>query len=556
VGTTALLTRSYGMDLDAMEAEPAAVSVGGVPLTTTLPTILCCTCGSAIAAAERNPSNMCLACLRGRIDITESVPKQASIYYCKGCARYLSAARQWVACELESKELLSLCIKRLKGLSKVKLIDAGFRWTEPHSRRIHVRLLVQKEVFNGTILQQEFIVEFVVEYQQCDMCRRDAADMDQWTAVVQARQKVPHKRTFLYLEQLILKHNAHEDALGIKMHPDGLDFYFFSKSQALKFVSFLHHVVPMRHKTSDHLVSHDANSNEYRYNYTFSSEIVPICKDDVVCLPAKLATQLGGVGPLVLVTRISQAFSVLDPSTLRTVDVAASTYWKMPFAPLMTSRQLVEFVVLDIDLTGEEAGRYAMADATVARVSDYGQNDITYLIRTHLGRFLHPGDLALGYDLQNAVYNDALVAGHKKALEFPDIVLTKKTYSKRDRAKKRAWRLARLNMEMDDGASAAGGAPGRGGRVLDPAAREAAEREEFLQELEQDQDLRAAINLYKAPARMAAVSATGDASGAVAGGEAEDEADDEEYPEVPIEELLEGLDLGGDGEATAPPPVE
>lgn len=442
-----------------------------------------------------------------------------------------------MACELESKELLALCIKRLKGLSKVKLIDAGFRWTEPHSRRIHVRLLVQKEVFNNTILQQEFIVEFVVEYQQCDMCRRDAADMDQWQAVVQARQKVAHKRTFLYLEQLILKHNAHEDALGIKVHPDGLDFYFFSKSQALKFVSFLHHVVPMKHKTSDHLVSHDANSNEYRYNYTFSVEIVPICKDDLVCLPPKLCNALGGIGPLVLVTRVSQSLTLLDPETLRTAELSAANYWKYPFSALISSTQVSEFVILDIEPTGDENGRYCMADATVARSVDYGQNDNTYLIRTQLGRFLHPGDLALGFDVSNAVYNEALVAGHKdRALDFPDIVLTKKTYSKRDRAKKRAWRLARLNMELDDMADAAVQGAKRGERGgLDPAAREAQEREEFLQELEQDPEMRQAINLYKDPT---AVTQTKLEETAMAD---EDEDEDEDYPEVPIEELLEGL---------------
>jgi len=31
-----------------------------------------------------------------------------------------------------------------------------------------------------------------------------------WKASVQVRQKVTHKRTFLWLEQLILKHNAHK----------------------------------------------------------------------------------------------------------------------------------------------------------------------------------------------------------------------------------------------------------------------------------------------------------------------------------------------------------
>ena len=39
-----------------------------------------------------------------------------------------------------------MCLKRLKGLNKVHLVDAGFVWTEPHSKRIKVKLTVQKEV--------------------------------------------------------------------------------------------------------------------------------------------------------------------------------------------------------------------------------------------------------------------------------------------------------------------------------------------------------------------------------------------------------------------------
>lgn len=31
-------------------------------------------------------------------------------------------------------------------LSKVRLIDAGFVWTEPHSKRIKLKLTIQKEV--------------------------------------------------------------------------------------------------------------------------------------------------------------------------------------------------------------------------------------------------------------------------------------------------------------------------------------------------------------------------------------------------------------------------
>ena len=48
--------------------------------------------------------------------------------------------------QLESRELLALCLKRLRGLNKVRLVDAGFIWTEPHSKRIKAKLTIQKEV--------------------------------------------------------------------------------------------------------------------------------------------------------------------------------------------------------------------------------------------------------------------------------------------------------------------------------------------------------------------------------------------------------------------------
>jgi NMD protein affecting ribosome stability and mRNA decay len=81
-----------------------------------------------------------------RIDITDGIPKQAAVNWCKGCSRYLSPPTQWVICDMESRELLAICLRKLKGLNKVRLIDAGFIWTEPHSKRLRVKLTIQKEV--------------------------------------------------------------------------------------------------------------------------------------------------------------------------------------------------------------------------------------------------------------------------------------------------------------------------------------------------------------------------------------------------------------------------
>lgn len=49
----------------------------------------------------------------------------------------------------------------------------------------------------------------------CSDCHRTEAK-DYWQSLVQIRQRCDNKKTFFYLEQLILKHKAHENTLGIK----------------------------------------------------------------------------------------------------------------------------------------------------------------------------------------------------------------------------------------------------------------------------------------------------------------------------------------------------
>lgn len=94
----------------------------------------------------KDNAGICVACLRNTVDITESVPKQATVNYCKGCNRYLSPPATWLLADLESRELLAICLRKLKGLKEVRLVDAGFVWTEPHSKRLRIKLTVQKEV--------------------------------------------------------------------------------------------------------------------------------------------------------------------------------------------------------------------------------------------------------------------------------------------------------------------------------------------------------------------------------------------------------------------------
>jgi len=552
--------------------------------TRTLPTILCCVCGTPILS---NAANMCVPCLRNQVDITAGMPKQCILHQCRGCLRYLRPP--WVACELESKELLAICLKKINGLSRVKLIDAGFIWTEPHSRRILVKLTVQKDVLNGVKVQQVFAVEFVLQNQQCDACQRSYTDHT-WRAQVQVRQKVDHKKTFFLLEQLILRHGMHEKCINVEQVPTGVDFFFGERSHALKFIEFVTSVVPSRSKAAKQLISEDIHEAIKNYKFAYAIEVVPLCKDDLVVLPSKLAAQAGNMNPVCLVLRISSHVYLLDPRTLQIAEVAAEKYWREPCRSLMATSQLTEFTVLDVTpvtvqpisgkalrkqmngrvprsspssrvgsialseggggggmsvasgsrplishhrassvslgslagtkrsiggryrskhdvdededgrprndnddddnvsvagassivggsttkggftggvslaggsvhfngamsvattVTGGPKGKMLLADVEVVRTRDLGVSDTRFSVRTHLGNILRPGDACMGYDLSNAVFNDAdaessstmlpgkggkgrggIGSRSGRSVDLPDIVLVRKVSNK------------------------------------------------------------------------------------------------------------------------------
>ncbi|KAL4628926.1 hypothetical protein ACB092_05G272700 [Castanea dentata] len=250
--------------------------------------------------------------------------------HCPECNSYLQPPRTWIKAQLEPKELLTFCVKRLKNLNKVRLVHAEFIWTEPHSKRIKVKLKVQKEVLNGAILDQSYAVEYVQQ--------------EHWVAAVQLRQHVSHRRTFFYLEQLILKHDATASAIKIKQMEQGIDFFFSNRSHGVKFVEFIGMVAPMKSRNDKQL--------------------------DLICLPLKVAASLGNLGPLVNCTKVTNV-ALLDPLTLRVCYLDADRYWRLLFKSLLTSRQLVEYIMLDVEIISSEVNvggsKYVLADAQVAR---------------------------------------------------------------------------------------------------------------------------------------------------------------------------------------------
>ncbi|KAK8437860.1 NMD3 family-domain-containing protein [Phyllosticta citricarpa] len=487
-------------------------------------TILCCNCGAPIDGTQ-SAGALCYDCIKLTVDISEGIQREATLHTCRDCDRWMSPPASWLVAQPESRELLALCLRKLRGLQKVRIIDASFIWTEPHSRRIKVKITIQQEAFQNTILQQSFEVEYVVANQQCPDCAKSYTH-NTWRAVVQVRQKVARKRTFLYLEQLILKHSAHRDTINIKEVHEGIDFFFAARNHAEKFVDFLKSVVPVFSKKSQELISMDIHTSAKSYKFSFSVEIVPICKDDLVVLPIKIAKQLGNIAPMTVCNKVGTAVQVLDPQTLQTADISPEVYWRAPFTPLADVTELVEFIILDIEPLGPVKGRYVLAEATVARASDMGSSDQTYFTRTHLGSLLNVGDSVMGYHLEGTNFNnelyDQLQDSKQYSAQIPDVMLIKKHYS-RKKKNKRNWKVKRMAKEESE-------------MLPRKQDQERLERdfEMFLRDVEEDDDFRAGMALYKN--QQSAMPSNPDEM------DEDEDGEDDEGIQIPMDQLVEELE--------------
>ena len=150
----------------------------------------------------------------------------------------------------------------------------------------------------------------------------------------------------------------------------------------------------------------------------------------------------------------------------------------------------------------------------MARKEDFGVNDRTFIVNTHLGEILNFNDTVLGYDLIQSNTSD--LEEHAKVDKYlPEIVLVKKTYPKfRKRQRNRFWKLKHFednkqeNQEMqeedpEDEAVKPTQEKKKSKKQLKRDARQERDiRKEkdyelFLQDIEDDPEFRASVNLYK-----------------------------------------------------------
>ena len=92
---------------------------------------------------------------------------------------------------------------------------------------------------------------------------------------------------------------------------------------------------------------------------------------------------------------------------MRTHEIDTTNYWKYMFKALCTKDRLTRFIVLnveevDFDVNTSRAAarqKFRMVRLEVARESEFGVNDRTFIVNTHLGEHINFNDTVLGYDL-------------------------------------------------------------------------------------------------------------------------------------------------------------
>jgi len=140
--------------------------------------IPCCVCGTMILP---NAANQCSSCLAQDFDLKSILQRGPGggdivIHQCRQCRRFERNERVYEHLDIESPELLALCLKHIPALSaadpKLHLVDAMWIFTEPHSMRLKVRLTVRTEVQN-VMIQQRVAVELIQKWKQCPDCNRE-----------------------------------------------------------------------------------------------------------------------------------------------------------------------------------------------------------------------------------------------------------------------------------------------------------------------------------------------------------------------------------------------
>ena len=200
---------------------------------------------------------------------------------------------------------------------------------------------------------------------------------------------------------------------------------------------------------------------------------------------------LGGCSQILLCHKVASMIHLVDPATLKTIEMNGAMYFQhegdMSFTPL--KKNATEFMVFDVEKVAGKSlnsstlsiSKSRLTTVSIGRTSDW-QN---FEIRTNLGDILNEGNTVIGYDMTSLNLNGELESP-KALANAPDVILVKKTYPERKKNKKRIWKLKHLDKEEENAEN-----------FHKNTQHKEKDYEEFLDDLEEDPDLRSHVNLYR-----------------------------------------------------------
>lgn len=315
----------------------------------------------------------------------------------------------------------------------------------------------------------------------------------------------------------------------------------------------------MQVKVSKKLIGSDDKNNVSNFKYTNFVDICPLCKDDLLYLPAKLARTLGNIARCVLVKNVSNIIHVIDPLSGQTASMSVEQYWRDPIRPIITAARsrLARYVVLGKEpvvikqniskKAATRKNRNRLASVTLAKESDLGENDVQFEERSHVGYLLKAGDICLGYDLHETQLVGENAEQTRDEGKLPAVVMVRKLYGgvatgESNAAKMRIWQLQRLDVDVAESLRA---------RTSKKEAKEAEQNdmdeEDFYREVEADREMRNNMNVYKSEVLTKKKNDSDetmmDSNALDSACDDDDDENEEDDQQVKLDELLDGLVL-------------
>jgi nonsense-mediated mRNA decay protein 3 len=109
----------------------------------------------------------------------------------------------------------------------------------------------------------------------------------------------------------------------------GIDLQFKNEQDAGRCLSYIKNHLPVSHKVSSQLISHNERDNSSNVKISHALIIPKICKDDLLLMHPRFCKELGNCSPLLLCLKVTSQLYFLDPTTFRKIVITPTHFFSL-----------------------------------------------------------------------------------------------------------------------------------------------------------------------------------------------------------------------------------